>query len=320
VVVDAREPIGVAAREQDADAGDERQQARGCADRPTPTPATVAGPHGNIAPAVSPDDEVVLPVPGHRAASVGRSSMLTIPVIGGCLGLVRPRLWSLASRAHGAGVDEVGDTGLVVGPRADGLGDQLPRADGTSGTFWSTFGADGAGAGERGHTRRRRPRAAAVVALLVLAAVVGTGYGVFTAHHSGPLIPGTATAVLPSEPAGASPTTPAPTADAAPTGSPVPVLFTTSYDPSGGSGFVRVAPGSYETQHYASAAFGGLKPGVGLLLDLGQPRTISAVEVTSAAAGTRGGLGRVAQVNAVTCGMVRVCHVMRCSPRISGLG
>jgi len=31
-------------------------------------------------------------------------------------------------------------------------------------------------------------------------------------------------------------------------------------------------------------------------------------------------LGRVAQVNAVTCGMVRVCHVMRCSPRISGLG
>ena len=34
----------------------------------------------------------------------------------------------------------------------------------------------------------------------------------------------------------------------------------------------------------------------------------------------RRGLGRVALVVALTCGMVRVCHVMRCSPRSSGLG
>jgi len=180
----------------------------------------------------------------------------------------------------------------MVRLHANGLGDQLPRADGTSAAFWSTFGADGAGEGAHAATPRRGPKAPAVVALLVLAAVVGTGFGVLTTHHSGPSTPNTATAALPSEPDGASSTAPAPapTVDAAPRGSPVPVLSTTSYDPSGGSGFVTVAPGSYETQHYATAAFGGLKPGVGLLLDLGQARTVSAVDVTSAAAGTRGGL------------------------------
>jgi len=41
---------------------------------------------------------------------------------------------------------------------------------------------------------------------------------------------------------------------------------------------------------------------------------------TRSAPRRQAGLGRVAQVVALTCGIVRVCHVMRCSPRSSGLG
>jgi len=49
-----------------------------------------------------------------------------------------------------------------------------------------------------------------------------------------------------------------------------------SLDPSGGSGF-RSQGGSWRTQTYTSADFGNLKSGVGLLLDLGSPQTVSSV-------------------------------------------
>ena len=49
-----------------------------------------------------------------------------------------------------------------------------------------------------------------------------------------------------------------------------------SVDPSGGSGFRRDGS-SWRTQTYTSADFGNLKDGVGLLLDLGSARTVSAV-------------------------------------------
>jgi hypothetical protein len=50
----------------------------------------------------------------------------------------------------------------------------------------------------------------------------------------------------------------------------------TSVDPSGGSGFRRDGA-AWRTQTYVSADFGGLKDGVGLLLDLGGSRTVTAV-------------------------------------------
>jgi hypothetical protein len=49
-----------------------------------------------------------------------------------------------------------------------------------------------------------------------------------------------------------------------------------SVDPSGGSGFRRDGS-SWRTQTYTSADFGNLKDGVGMLLDLGSARTVSAV-------------------------------------------
>jgi hypothetical protein len=50
----------------------------------------------------------------------------------------------------------------------------------------------------------------------------------------------------------------------------------TSVDPSGGSGFRRDGA-AWRTQTYVSADFGGLKEGVGLLLDLGASRAVSRV-------------------------------------------
>lgn len=79
----------------------------------------------------------------------------------------------------------------------------------------------------------------------------------------------------------------------APTRSPgtaLPVQSVSSVDPSGGSGWRRTgsSPGSavWRTQHYRSAEFGGLKSGVGLLVDLGTRRTVTAVRTSVAIPGT----------------------------------
>ncbi len=62
-----------------------------------------------------------------------------------------------------------------------------------------------------------------------------------------------------------------------------------SVDPSGGSGLRRTGNG-WRTQTYRSADFGGLKPGVGLLLDLGSARALTSVRFEAAPAGATIGL------------------------------
>jgi hypothetical protein len=64
---------------------------------------------------------------------------------------------------------------------------------------------------------------------------------------------------------------PAATASAAPLSATV-----TSVDPSGGSG-LRQQGEQWRTQTYRTAAFGNLKPGVGLLLDLGAAHSVQSV-------------------------------------------
>ena len=59
----------------------------------------------------------------------------------------------------------------------------------------------------------------------------------------------------------------------------------TSVDPSGGSGFQARDGGGWRTQTYRSAEFGNLKEGVGLLVDLGTARELSAVSLTGATSG-----------------------------------
>lgn len=68
-------------------------------------------------------------------------------------------------------------------------------------------------------------------------------------------------------------------------GAVLPVRAVTSVDPSDGSGFAR-AGATWRTQSYRSAAFGNLKPGVGLLLDLGKAERVSSVRVTVTGSGT----------------------------------
>jgi hypothetical protein len=94
--------------------------------------------------------------------------------------------------------------------------------------------------------------------VLVLCALLGTGLGVLAERY---LVNRRAE--------------PAATASASP--SPVKATIT-SFDPSGGSGFRRDGS-SWRSQSYASASFGNLKKGIGLVLDLGSARKLRAVSV-----------------------------------------
>jgi hypothetical protein len=58
-----------------------------------------------------------------------------------------------------------------------------------------------------------------------------------------------------------------------------------SVDPVGGSGFRQVDARTWRTQSYRSPTFGNLKPGVGLLADVGSGRELSEVTVDVAPAG-----------------------------------
>ncbi|MEP6462741.1 MAG: hypothetical protein ABJC62_04850 [Frankiaceae bacterium] len=73
-------------------------------------------------------------------------------------------------------------------------------------------------------------------------------------------------------------------------GSPLTIRTVSSVDPAGGSGWRRsgsdVASAVWRTQHYRSPEFGGLKSGLGLLIDLGSARRLTAVRTTAGVPGT----------------------------------
>lgn len=118
-----------------------------------------------------------------------------------------------------------------------------------------------------GAAPRRRGRGGRVVVLLgalLLAGAVGV--------LAGRLLPD---GTPPGDPA------PAVTGDAA-----APVAGSwSSVDPVGGSGFRQVDASTWRTQSYRSAEFGNLKPGVGLLADLGAARELGEVVVDVAPVG-----------------------------------
>ena len=62
---------------------------------------------------------------------------------------------------------------------------------------------------------------------------------------------------------------------------PLPDAKVSSFDPSGGSGFRSEGNSTWRTQTYRSATFGNLKPGVGLLLDLGSKQQLSEVTLNA---------------------------------------
>lgn len=117
---------------------------------------------------------------------------------------------------------------------------------------------------------RGGPGLPVVLLSLVLAAVLGVGAGVLLGRLGGPA----------DDP-------PVVTITDEPNQQPVAVepVSVTSYDPVGGSGFQDEGGGAWSTQTYTTADFGRLKPGVGLLVDLGEAREVGTVTFDSASAG-----------------------------------
>lgn len=115
-----------------------------------------------------------------------------------------------------------------------------------------------------------------------------------------PGLPGTTSTAASATTPAASPvptpgTAPAPTPSApAPAPALMPVAAVSALDPQGGGESSETAPRTvdgdpataWDSQRYNSAAFGGLKDGTGLLLDLGVEADVTRVEV---AAGGEGG-------------------------------
>jgi len=108
-----------------------------------------------------------------------------------------------------------------------------------------------------------------------------------------------------SAPPAAAPTTPAPTTPPAPAPAPLRIAGVTALDPEGDGvspgGVERVVDGdpatSWSSERYTSAGFGGLKSGIGLLVDLGADVDVTSVVLTDAGDG-----GRVELRNAPTGG------------------
>ncbi len=122
--------------------------------------------------------------------------------------------------------------------------------------------------------RRSGPRMRTVtVAAFVLAAAAGVAVGALGAGH----VPASG-----GGSGGGAVTRPA--TDGDPHATVLKPVRVSSVDPSGGSGFLR-RNGGWFTQHYTSPDFGNLKPGVGLLLDLGQPRRLDRVVLDIATPG-----------------------------------
>lgn len=146
---------------------------------------------------------------------------------------------------------------------------------------------------------RRWPRAArALAVLLALAAIAGIGLGLLVAQLAPSAskgskarpTPGISAAPAPAKtagPAASAPTSPLP-------GAPLPLAAVSIVDRVGDEG-ARPAQAAlahdgdeqtaWITQRYATSDFGGLKPGAGLLVDLGRPTALSAVKLRMTAAG-----------------------------------
>lgn len=119
--------------------------------------------------------------------------------------------------------------------------------------------------------------------LVVAALLVGIGVTAYTAGRSLGTLPAPAGQAVPSGPAAPAPTGPAAAEPVDLTG-----VSVRDFDPDGDG---QERPGSvanahdgdpsttWETERYDSAAFGGLKEGVGLLVDLGAPTDVARVEV-----------------------------------------
>ena len=135
---------------------------------------------------------------------------------------------------------------------------------------------------QRAHRPRRRLRVGA--ALLAVAALGAIGYVLVSSLE-------------PSGPADAAPD-PTPPPGAAATATPIDLgaVPVRDFDPRPGDGRERSAavpnaidddPATvWETERYSNGQFGGLKGGVGLLLDLGVPTALARVEVDLASPGT----------------------------------
>ena len=117
--------------------------------------------------------------------------------------------------------------------------------------------------------RRSGPGVVTVILCLLGAAVAGIAVGFVIALGGG------------EDPGGGSGEE---TDAAAPSVGPIEPASVESFDPVGGSGF-RDEGGTWSTQTYKTAEFGALKPGVGLLIDLGEARAVSAVKLPTATPG-----------------------------------
>lgn len=104
--------------------------------------------------------------------------------------------------------------------------------------------------------------------ILVLAAIMGTVLG---------LLGWQVTPIRPAKPA------PRPSAAvAAPSPTSAALVNVTSFDPlRGGTGFRKKGDTWVTQTYYGSPAFGNTKPGVGLVLDLGSAKSVSAVTFTA---------------------------------------
>ena len=127
-----------------------------------------------------------------------------------------------------------------------------------------------------------------VLALVGVVVVVGIVLALWQLSRIGvPQPVGAGRPVTASAPA---PTTaaPAPTTAAAPVAGPVPVVAVSALDPEGGGESTETAvlvtdgdpATTWQSQRYNSPAFGGLKSGIGLLLDLGVDTQVTSVAVT----------------------------------------
>jgi hypothetical protein len=153
----------------------------------------------------------------------------------------------------------------------------------------------------RPHSTARPPRDDSRLVLVLLGALVAVGLVLALWQLSGIGAPRSANEQTPAPSASAPASAPAPTSSApsstsaAPSAAPavLPVAAISALDPQGGGENSQTAPRAvdgdpataWESQRYNSAAFGGLKDGIGLLLDLGTEAQVSSVALTDGGEG-----------------------------------